>query len=841
MRKFMPIPQPKTFGPLGNLPLINKNSPTLSMAKIFDEYGPIFRFEAFGNSRIMICDPELVADICDESRFDKSIGHLQNVRTFSKDGLFTAQTEEPNWQKAHHLLLPSFSQQAMKGYHSMMVDIAMQLVQKWARLNPDENIDVCDDMTRLTLDTIGLCGFNYRFNSYYRETPTPFIVSMIRALDEAMHTGIRLPIQNQLMVLTKRQFKRDIQVMYSLVDKIIMERKSRGDQGENDLLARMLSAKDPDTGEQLDDANIRYQIITFLIAGHETTSGLLSFAIYYLLKQPEVLKKAYEEVDHVITGSVPTYQQVLQLKYIRMIINESLRLWPTAPVFALYAKKDTTIGGKYKIKKGEAVTVIIPKLHRDKKVWGQDAEQFRPERFEDSSKVPNYAYKPFGNGKRACIGMQFALHEATLVLGMILQHFKLIDYMNYQLKVTQTMTLKPEDFKIRVQLRDKKITSTFNNKSEKENTSISKQNNKAPNASIIGAKYKTLLVLYGSNMGTAEHIAKEIVDFARLQGIQSELSALNDWSSNLPQKEGAVLIITSSYNGKPPKNARKFVHWLEHAETGELKGVHFSVLGCGDRNWNTTYQEVPRFIDKLLVQKGATRFSQRGEADVSGDFDKQLEEWKFQMWKDARKIFDLRLNENTEKEQNTLNIQFVNNLVETPLTKSSEVLHVSFIENCESQQSNSEQSKRHIEIQLSKGVTYKEGDSLGVFPRNSKENVDRILKRFGLNGKDQVILTTSGGPAFHLPLERPVSLFDLLSHCIEIQDAATLTQIREVAAFTVCPPHKCELEVLLEQKIYEEQILKKRITMLDLIEKYEACEMPFERFLELLPPLKPGF
>lgn len=840
MEKLMPIPQPKTYGVLGNLPLIDKDSPTLSFGKLADEYGPIFRFELMGRSVIIVSGPELVAEVCDQSRFDKAIGHLLKVRDFAGDGLFTSLTDEPNWPKAHNILMPSFSLQAMKGYHDRMLDIALQLVQKWARLNPDESIDVADDMTRLTLDTIGLCGFDYRFNSYYRETPNPFIVSMVRALDEAMHYGSRLPVQNKLMLISKRQYERDIQSMFSLVDKIIAERKASGDQGGTDLLARMLTAKDPETGQQLDDQNIRYQIITFLIAGHETTSGLLSFAIYFLLKHPEVLEKAYREVDEVLTGPLPTYEQVLKLKYVRMILNESLRLWPTAPQFSLFAKEDTVIGGKYPIKKGEAVSIIIPKLHRDKGAWGEDAEFFRPERFEDPATVPNHAYKPFGNGQRACIGMQFALHEATLVLGLILQRFELMDHLNYQLKVKQTLTLKPADFKIRVQLRDKQRINPYPVPPEDTLGDAPVLGNKRETASIIGVNNRPLLVLYGSDMGTAEHIAKELADLARLHGIRSEAAALNERLGNLPQ-EGALIIITSSYNGKPPNNAKQFVQWLEQVAPGELHGVHYAVFGCGDHNWAATYQAVPRFIDEQLAEKGATRFSPRGEADASGDFEKQLESWKSQMWADAIKTFDLKLNENAEKERSTLSIQFVSGLTETPLAQSYEAVHSTIAANRELQQPGSERSTRHIEIELPEGMTYQEGDHLGVFPSNRKDHIDRILRRFGLREKDQVILTASGVSATHLPLDRPISLLDLLSQSVEVQEAATRAQIREVAAFTVCPPHKRELEALLEEGTYEEQILKKRVTMLDLVEKYEACEIPFEKFVELLPPLKPRY
>lgn len=841
MKEASTIPQPKTFGPLGNLPLIDRDKPTLSLIKLAEEFGPIFQLHTPAGTSVVVSGHELVAEVCDESRFDKSVeGALEKVRAFAGDGLFTSWTHESNWRKAHNILVPTFSQRAMKDYHSMMVDIAVQLVQKWARLNPNEPVDVPEDMTRLTLDTIGLCGFNYRFNSFYRENPHPFITSMVRALDEAMQQMQRLSLQDKLMVQTKRQFQHDIQTMFTLVDNIIAERRASEHQEENDLLSRMLHVKDPETGEKLDDENIRFQIITFLIAGHETTSGLLSFALYFLLKNPDKLKKAYEEVDQVLIGATPTYKQVLQLKYVRMILNESLRLWPTAPAFSLYAKEDTVIGGKYPIKKEkERVAVLIPQLHRDKEAWGEDAEEFRPERFEDPKKVPHHAYKPFGNGQRACIGMQFALHEATLVLGMLLQHFELIDYENYDLDIKQTLTLKPGDFKIQVQPRMQSAVYTSVLASGEKRVE-SHEEEEAQRASILGVHNRPLLVLYGSDTGTAEGVARELADTAGLHGVRTEVAPLNDRSGALP-KEGAVLIVTSSYNGKPPSNAGQFVQWLEEVKEGELEGVRYAVFGCGDHNWASTYQYVPRWIDEQLAQKGALRFSARGEADASGDFEEQLDQWKRKMWTDAIETFGLQLSEKAEMERSTLSLQFVKGLGGSPLARSYEAVYAPIRENRELQSPDSGRSTRHIEVVLPEGITYQEGDHLGVLPANSRENVDRILQRYALNGNDQVLLTASGRSAAHLPLGRPVSLNDLLAYSVEVQEAATRAQIRELAAFTLCPPHKRELEALIEEGIYQEEILKKRVSMLDLLEKYEACELPFERFLALLRPLKPRY
>lgn len=831
------IPQPKTYGPLGNVPLIDKDKPILSFIDLAEEYGDIFKLQTPSGTSTMISGHELVREVCDESRFDKSIeGALHKVRAFGGDGLFTSWTHERNWQKAHNILMPTFSQRAMKDYHDMMVDIGSQLIQKWERLNPNEVVDVPEDMTRLTLDTIGLCGFNYRFNSYYREVPHPFITSMVRALDEAMHQLHRLDVQDKLMIRTKRQFHHDIQVMNSLVDRIIAERKAEENPVDKDLLARMLNVKDPETGENLDDENIRYQIITFLIAGHETTSGLLSFALYYLMKNPEKMNKAYEEVDEVFTGSIPSYKQVLNLKYIRNVLNEALRLWPTAPAFSLYSKEDTVIGDGYPIEKNEKLTVLIPQLHRDKNAWGEDAEEFIPERFEDQDKVPHHAYKPFGNGQRACIGMQFALHEATLVLGMLLKHFEFIDHKQYELDVKQTLTLKPGDFTIQVKPRQSFQFTTSATKEEEQKESKTES---VP-AAIEGLNNRPLLVLYGSDMGTAEGVARELADTAALHGVKTSVASLNDQLGDLP-KNGAVLIVTSSYNGKPPSNAGQFVQWLEELDALELEGVEYAVFGCGDHNWASTYQNVPRWIDEQLAKKGATRFSERGEGDVSGDFEEQLDQWKKTMWSDAIDHFGLKVDESVGKEKSTLSLEFVKEFGGSPLARSYEAVHASIAENKELQTEDSDRSTRHVEVLLPEGVTYQEGDHLGVLPANSEENVQRILRRFSLNENDHVMLTASGRSTPHLPMDRPVSLLDLLTYSVEVQNAATRAQIRELAAYTVCPPHKVELEALLEEDVYRDEVLNKRLSMLDLLEKYEACEMPFEKFLELLPALKPRY
>ncbi|WP_347551838.1 cytochrome P450 [Pseudalkalibacillus hwajinpoensis] len=828
------FPQPRTYGPLGSLPLIDKEKPIQSFMKLSKEFGPIFQFQFPGRMSTFVSSATLAAEICDESRFDKKVGPvLQKVRAFGGDGLFTSETKEPNWKKAHNILLPSFSQQAMKSYHNKMVDLATQLIQKWARLNPNEEVDVPEDMTRLTLDTIGLCGFDFRFNSFYRENNHEFVDAMVRSLDEAMNQSQRLGVQDKLMVRSKKQFREDIEYMFSLVDDLIAERKKNGDQGEDDLLSHMLKGKDPETGEPLDDENIRFQIITFLIAGHETTSGLLSFTLYYLMNNPDKLAKAQEEVDRVVGDAIPDYKQVKQLKYVRMILNESLRLWPTAPAFSLYAKENTTLNGEYAVEKDDVFTLLIPELHRDKSVWGEDVEAFIPERFEDPSAIPHHTYKPFGNGQRACIGQQFSLHEATLVLGMIIQHFDLIDHANYQLDVKETLTLKPDGLKMKVKPRKESISFAVPSSEpvvkDKKSTPIAVEN----------AHGTPLLVLYGSNLGTAEGVARDLAETGHQQGYSIQVAPLNDYVDKLP-KEGAVLIVSASYNGNPPENAAKFVNWLDQAKEGSLEGLQYAVFGCGDRNWATTYQRIPTFIDDRMAQQGADRISEIGFGDASDDFEGDYEKWEETLWPYLAEAMDIDFNI-VGSENNTISMSFVSGVSDTPLAQSHHTFTAIVNDNKELQHSDSGRSTRHIELILPDGVSYQEGDHVGVLPQNNDELVERVLERFHLNGHDHVVLSGDSGKAAHLPTDKPVKLQDLLSSYVELQQPATRSQIRALAAHTVCPPHVTELEQMLENRTYKIEVLEKRVTMLEIVEHYVACEMPFERFIALLPPLKPRY
>jgi cytochrome P450/NADPH-cytochrome P450 reductase len=540
---------------VGNLFDIDTAHPIEGLAELARKYGPIYELDVPGRgSRIIASSYELVDPLCDESSFDKKVGGGLGALSSGPAGrgLFTSETQDPNWRKAHNVLLPAFSMDAMRGYHPRMLDIATQLMLKWERLNADDTVDVPADMTRLT-------GFDYRFNSFYRDTPHPFVLAMLNTLETAQAVARELPIQGKLKPGRAKKVRADQEFMVATVRHIIEERRKSGALGQvNDLLDRMLTGVDRQSGEKLDETNIIAQCITFLIAGHETTSGLLSFTLYELIKHQQVLERGYEEVDRALgadLNALPTYAQTHQLPYVSQILEETLRLWPTAPAFTRRPYKDTVLGGKYKVEADRAVVVLTGILHRDPKVWGDNPEAFDPDRFspENRAKIPPNAYKPFGTGQRACIGRQFALQEATLVLAMLLQRFEFVDFANYRLETKQTLTIKPTNFIIRVKPRAGRTTMGFFAAPRDATTPTTVPAASAPSppsttathpAAAADAHATPLMVLFGSNLGTAEGIAHRIADDARIRGFAATVGALDEHADALP-KQGAVVIVTA--------------------------------------------------------------------------------------------------------------------------------------------------------------------------------------------------------------------------------------------------------------------------------------------------------
>ncbi|KAI0093019.1 cytochrome P450 [Irpex rosettiformis] len=445
-----PIPVPPYVPLLTHAVQIDTDTPVKTFKAWFDTYGDIFKIYLFNKTSIWVSSAALCAELSNDQKFSKSIGGaLVEIRALVDDGLFTAWKEEPNWGIAHRLLTPSFKMTEVKSMFPDMMDIATQLILKWERFGPDYRLNPTEDFTRLTLDTITLCSMSFRLNSFYRDDNHPFVQAMYDFLTECGRRIRRPAISDYVFPANYNKWQGDITYMNNLAQSILDKRRQRPID-KQDLLNVMLNNKDPKTGKNMTDESIINNLITFLIAGHETTSGLLSFCVYYLIKNPETMRKAQAEVDDVLSDQQLQPEDLSKFPYLTATLRETLRLGPTIAVRQVEANEDTTIGnGKYFIKKGQRVVIHLAGVHRDKAVWGEDADEFKPERMLDGKfeALPLGAWQPFGFGSRVCIGRPFAMQEATMALAMILQKFtfELADP-DYELEIMQTLTVKPKNF-----------------------------------------------------------------------------------------------------------------------------------------------------------------------------------------------------------------------------------------------------------------------------------------------------------------------------------------------------------------------------------------------------------
>ncbi|KAJ6454166.1 fatty acid hydroxylase [Mycena sanguinolenta] len=828
----IPIPQPSAIPFIGNVTSVEREVPLRSFRLLASTYGGIYQLNMLGQKLIFVSSYELVNEVSDDTRFNKRVaGPLREVRNLVGDALFTAEADEPNWGIAHRLLMPAFGTLAVKDMLEEMRDISNQLLLKWERFGPNAVIDPSDDFTRVALDTIAYCSMSHRLNSFYTEQQPEFATAMGDFLKESGARFARPRVVQALMPGATTKYKADMKLMKDLADQIVATRKAHPTP-KHDLLDIMLNSRDPKTGQAMTEQSIAENLLTFLIAGHETSSGMMSFMVYFLLKNPEKMRKLRAEIDRVLGDRAIQYEDFAKLPYLIAVMRETLRLAATAPIRQTAALEDTTIGGgKYAVKKGAPILVISWDLHRDPAVWGDDAEEFRPERMLDGKfeALPPNAWQPFGFGFRACIGRAFAWQEVCLVIASAIQRFDLsFADPSYILELKQTLTIKPKDLYIRASLRSGAVQllatpSSALIASRSNNTGLTKTSNSG------GLPF---YVLYGSNTGTSEAFAQRIASEAPSYGFRPSIGTLDSALGKVP-KDGPVVIITSSFEGEPPDNAAQFIDWLRNIESGnEFDNVRFAVFGCGNSDWKATFQKIPTLCDDLLEKHGGSRLIERGSGDASaGDFFQKFDEFEAGLWATLSKEYSTSRSESLTQ---TLDVKMVDAGTDraTALRQADAFLG-RVIENRILTKNGP--VKRHIEFELPEGsTTARAGDYVSILPQNPLRDVQRVLAHFSLSNEAEVVLSSIGPTS--LPVGKPVKLSEILSGYVEISQPATTRDLAKLSDATTSTVTRAYLEELKAN--YKDAVQSTRLSVFEILESHTDITLSIAAFLQMLPPMR---
>lgn len=391
------------------------------------------------------------------------------------------------------------------------------------------------------------------------------------------------------------------------------------------------------------------------------------------------------------------------------------------------------------------------------------------ENFERLSKEFPDFWKPFGNGMRGCIGRPFAWQEAVVIMAVLLQNFDFVfDDPSYKLEIKQTLTSKPKDFYMRAALRRGLTPTTL---AQQFSGEAPKTLGTAKNHSL-GEKHqsgKPMSIYYGSNTGTCESLAQRLASDANLHGFEATVvEPLDTAKQNIPT-DRPVVIITASYEGQPPDNAAQFVRWLEGLKAKELDKSSFAVFGCGHKDWAQTFHRVPTLVDDTIEARGGSRICTMGLADAAkGEMFTEFEQWEDDVfWPAMEEKYGLAAVDGDD-------VALLPSLAVSFSTPRSSVLRQDVKEAVvidAKSLSGPEREKKHIEIQLPTGVTYRAGDYLAILPVNPLDTVNRVMRRFHLARDANITINTDGRTA--LPTDAPIPVVDVLGSYVELVQPAT--------------------------------------------------------------------
>jgi cytochrome P450 len=384
------------------------------------EHGDVVRFVAgppgLRSALYALFHPDAVRRVLatEADRYRKDNRFYQEVRWALGDGLLNSQDER--WLRQRRFVQPLFTRKRIAGYADSMADEAADLVARWRPLN-GRTVDVHAEMSRITLRVVGRLLFGSDV-----EQAVPVVRTAFPILgDHARRRGLNpLVAPRGWPTPANRRAERAQRDVYGVCDELIAARRAHPTGGD-DLLSLLIEARD--NGEGLDDAEIRDQILIFMLAGHDTTAIALTFALHLLGHHPEVQRRLQWEVDDVLGDRSPTAADVEQLAYTTMVLKEAMRLYPPAPAMGRRTPTGDRIGG-FEIPPGADVALVPWVTHRHPEFW-PEPERFDPERFtpEREAARHRHAYFPFGAGPRACIGQYFSMLEATIVLAMIARRY----------------------------------------------------------------------------------------------------------------------------------------------------------------------------------------------------------------------------------------------------------------------------------------------------------------------------------------------------------------------------------------------------------------------------------
>lgn len=407
-------PQPNGPAPRGPVQTVISQlqlfiDPFKTVQRRFERFGNVYRVVQGAHAFYVAREAELVREVLvsNAAMFDKRHSAFQRLSLLLGDALLTSEGER--WRRQRRMVQPAFARARLIEYSAVMADEAAKLLERLPRGKP---LDISREMNALTLRIVTRTLFGLTLEEH-GETG--------KAMRDLNRWFAVPPMFLRLVPGAQARLQRAMATLDAKIVRLIevkREQLAREPERCTDLLSALLAARDED-GATLTAQELRDQMLTLYLAGHETTSQALTFTFYLLSQHPHAQETMRAELDRVLQGRIPSYADLERLPYTEQVIKEALRLYPPAPVIPRHVAADTLLG-EYPVARGSEVVLWTYLIHRDPRYY-PEPDRFLPERFapDRESTRPKGAYLPFGAGQRACIGQAFAMIEAQLIVATL--------------------------------------------------------------------------------------------------------------------------------------------------------------------------------------------------------------------------------------------------------------------------------------------------------------------------------------------------------------------------------------------------------------------------------------
>jgi cytochrome P450 len=405
---------------------------------------PVYLSKTILGQVLMVNDPDGVRRVLldNVANYPKNDLEIEFFSAMFGEGLLSA--PGPKWRVHRKVMAPSFGTRTVESYAPAMIDSTLAFSQQWDALPDRAEIDIAEEMKVLTLKIICRTMFSADADE---------LASCAREALDFAQGSLEFGLLDVLPVIGPRRIKRTVDAirahfkgMDAAIYRLIGEREKIRDEAPKDFLTRLIAATDPDNGAGLSATEVRDEVITIFMAGHETTAVTMTWVWYLLSQHPVEEATLHEELDAVLRGRTPTAEDLPNLPYTRMIIEEAMRIYPPAPGISIRQAKEADDICGFKVSPGLQILISPWILHRHRRLW-DEPERFDPTRFskEASDKRPRFAYLPFGGGPRVCIGATLAMTEAILILAVLAQKFRLRLKEPQEIKLQTRITLRPKN------------------------------------------------------------------------------------------------------------------------------------------------------------------------------------------------------------------------------------------------------------------------------------------------------------------------------------------------------------------------------------------------------------